>query len=171
MSNPFVGEIRIFAGNFAPSGWAFCDGRLVPIAENDALFNLIGTIYGGDGQVTFGLPDLRGRVPLHAGSGPGLSTLILGEMAGVENVTLTVSQLPQHSHFAGAATRAGELAQPAGAVPAVLGDVAGYGAGANQPMAAAAVQNAGSGQPHDNLPPYICLSFIIALYGIFPPRN
>lgn len=171
MADPFVAEIRIFGGNFAPRGWAFCDGQLLPISQNTALFSLLGTTYGGDGRTTFALPDLRGRSPLHQGQGPGLSSRQLGEPAGVENVTLTQSQIPVHTHAlasggAAVATNPGgnRFGQPASAKI--------YGPATSMvPMSAAAIGSAGQNQAHGNRQPYLVLSFIIALQGIFPPRS
>lgn len=164
---PYIGEIRMFAGNFAPNGWMFCEGQLLPIAENDALFNLIGTTYGGDGQVTFALPDLRGRVPIHQGLGPQ-STRILGEAAGSEAVTLTIQQTPIHNHAVLAASSLGHLAEPEGAVIAAHRDFSVFHSSANTPMAAMLSPSPSGSQPHENQPPYLCVSFIISLFGIFP---
>ena len=173
MGEPFVGEIRMFGGSFAPAGWAMCAGQAMPISENDTLFNLIGTTYGGDGQETFNLPDLQGRVPMHSGQGPGLSqTYQIGEKAGVESVTLTTNQIPIHSH---AFVASGDLApspDPTGnlvAEPVTLnlyfGDVA------NANLNAQAVLPVGGSQPHENLQPYLCITFIISLFGVFPSQN
>lgn len=171
MSDPFIGEIRMFAGNFAPVGWAFCDGQLQSIAENSALFALIGTIYGGDGQTTFALPDLRGRVPISQGSGPGLSLRTMGESVGVESVTLLQNQMPAHSHSQVASTSPASLSSgPAGA-PATPSTNLYAGGNVDAVMAPAAVSSAGGSQPHSNMAPYLALNFIIALYGIFPARN
>jgi microcystin-dependent protein len=168
MSLPYIGEIRLFGGNFAPVGWAFCDGSLLPISEYDALFALIGTTYGGDGQTTFAVPDLRGRVPIHMGGGPGLTTRIIGEMAGAESVTLNTQQIPAHTHALGAA-QSGHLASPANAMPAAPRDYPGFRLpGGITPMAAGAIAPAGGSQPHSNLAPYLCVSFIISLFGVFP---
>ena len=168
MSNPYVGEIRMFGGNFAPQGWAFCDGQLLAIAENDALFALIGTTYGGDGQSTFALPDLRGRIPLHQGQGSSLSPHYLGEHGGAETVTLTTAQLPNHTHRL-ASGFAAMYGDPSGASVADTGTTAIYGTGsANVDMAPAASVPAGGSQPHNNLMPYQCVNFIISLFGIFP---
>jgi microcystin-dependent protein len=171
MSQPYIGEIRIFAGNFPPSGWAFCDGTLLPISENDALFTLIGTTYGGDGQVTFALPDLRGRVPVHQGTGTG-QAYVLGEMTGVEQVTLTQNQIPAHTHPFSAAGDTGTEINPAGNLPGNSVITRPY---LNDPptlsMNAAALAPAGGNQPHDNMQPYLGLNFILALYGIYPPPN
>jgi microcystin-dependent protein len=164
MAQPYVGEIRMFAGNFAPAGWMFCDGTVLPIAENETLFVLIGTTYGGDGETTFALPDLRGRVPVHQGNG-----FIVAETGGAEEVALTVQQIPSHSHAVAAAAGRADTRSPRGAVPAVLRRDATYGAAV--PLAAMspdAVQAAGGSQPHDNMQPYLCVSFIISLFGIYP---
>lgn len=161
----FLGEIRLFAGNFAPMGWAFCDGSLLSISQNTALFSLIGTTYGGDGISTFGLPDLRSRVPIHAG--PGYP---LGQSGGVEAVTLTTAQLPAHTHLPRVSSAAGTQTSPAGNV---------WASGSGFPYAApsvapnvtldpAAVQPSGGGQPHDNMVPFLAINFIIAMNGIFP---
>jgi microcystin-dependent protein len=168
MSNPFIGEIRLFAGNFEPQGWAFCNGQLLPISENDALFNLIGTTYGGDGQTTFALPDLRGRVPVHQGTG-----FILGQAAGVEEVTLTVSQTPAHSHPVIASTN---NATTANAQTNVLAQTPSYtpyisGFTPNTALNAASVDPNGGSQPHTNFQPYLCVDFIISLFGVFPPQS
>jgi microcystin-dependent protein len=171
MSDPYVGDIRIFGGNFAPLGWAFCDGSLLQISENEVLFQLIGTTYGGDGQETFGLPDLRGRVPIHMGQGAGLSNRILGEVGGVESVTLTTQQIPSHNHGVGAASGATGTT-PAGAVPGAVTAGARYFAGSPSdtvPMANSGA--AGGSQPHDNMAPFLCVSFIISLFGVFPSQT
>ncbi|MEP7075406.1 MAG: tail fiber protein [Acidobacteriota bacterium] len=169
MGDPFIGEIRIFAGNFAPANWAFCDGSLQAISQNDTLFALIGTTYGGDGQETFALPDLRGRLPIHAGQGPGLSNYVLGQFAGNENVTLNSNQMPQHTHIAGANSGTGTLGSPAGAVWAAAGATI-YNTTPNTPMNATATTSAGGNQPHDNMHPYLVITFIISLFGIFPSQ-
>ena len=169
MSNPFIGEIRMFGGNFAPAGWAFCSGQLMPISENDALFTLIGTTYGGDGQETFALPDLQGRFPMHAGQGPGLSqNYQLGEKAGVESVTISVNQLPSHSHLLQGSNTTASTQLPGG-------NVAAQGAGqiytsASSPIAInpQSITPTGGSQPHENIQPYLTLSFILSLFGIFP---
>jgi microcystin-dependent protein len=173
MSTPYVGEIRMFGGNFAPAGWAFCDGSLLAISENDTLFTLIGTTYGGDGQQTFGLPDLRGRLPIHMGTGAGLSSRVIGQNGGTESVTLTVNQLPGHAHaFLGSANSASALS-PAGAVAASPTNIDLYRPGStpDQVMASNAIGPVGGSQPHDNLQPFLCISFIISLYGVFPTQN
>jgi microcystin-dependent protein len=166
MAQPYVGEIRIFAGNFAPAGWMFCDGAILPIAENETLFNLLGTTYGGDGQETFALPDLRGRIPLHQGNG-----FILAETGGAEAITLTVSQIPAHTHPFLASADLGSSPDPVGAVTAqsrtagvdfYLEDVPTVN------MAPTAIGPVGGSQPHTNLQPYLGLNFIISLFGIYP---
>jgi microcystin-dependent protein len=174
MSDPFVGEIRMFAGNFAPRGWAFCDGQLLAISQNDALFSLLGTTYGGDGRTTFGLPDLRGRVPIHAGQGPGLSDRRLGQQAGSESVTLTETTLPPHDHPLLASTASADAADPGGRVTAAVTDQNLYGDGLlSETLNPGAVTPAGAAepQPHDNVMPYLCVHFIIALFGIYPSRH
>lgn len=175
MSEPFVGEIRMFAGNFAPVGWSFCDGQLLAVSSNDALFSLLGTIYGGDGRTTFGLPDLRGRLPIHAGTGPGLSARKLGAKVGTEKVTLTVNELPSHTHQFKAVTEAGSATAPTSntVAPVAAGNLYMTPAG-GQPsvnLNAAALKQTGGGQSHTNLMPALCVNFIIALFGIYPSRN
>lgn len=172
MSEPFVGEVKMFAGNFAPAGWALCGGQLLAIAENVALFSLLGTTYGGDGQNTFGLPDLRGRIPLHQGGGPGLSNRAMGQSGGAETETLTTNQIPSHTHPAACNTGAGTSAQsPVGAV------WRNYDQNQYSTAAPAAAMNAGTmlptggSQPHENRMPYLAVTFIIALFGIYPSRN
>lgn len=164
MAQPYVGEIRMFAGNFAPAGWMFCEGQLLPISENETLFQLIGTTYGGDGESTFALPDLRGRVPIHQGNG-----FILAETGGVEEITLTVNQIPVHSHPLLASTGAAGDSNPAGKVPGQSASIDMYiedVTGTN--LAANAITAAGGSQPHTNFQPYLCIDFIISLFGIFP---
>jgi microcystin-dependent protein len=167
MAQPYVGEIRMFAGNFAPAGWMFCEGQLLPISEYETLFNLIGTTYGGDGQSTFALPDLRGRVPLHFGNG-----FTLAETGGVETVTLTVSQIPAHSHpLLGTTTTATQQ----NVNPNVFAQASLFSGYVNinptAPMAPAAVGSVGGSQPHNNFQPYLCVDFIISLFGIFPSQT
>jgi len=173
VGQPFVGEIRMFGGNFAPSGWAFCQGQLMPISENDTLFNLIGTTYGGDGQETFGIPDLQGRLPVHAGQGPGLSqNYQIGEKAGVESVTLTTNQIPVHTHPFMASTAVANSNSPTNQVIAQSTQRAAYfEASTTTNLAASAVSPAGGSQPHDNFQPYLCISFIISLFGVYPTQN
>jgi microcystin-dependent protein len=164
MAQPYVGEIRMFAGNFAPAGWQFCEGQLLPISENETLFQLIGTTYGGDGESTFALPDLRGRIPIHQGNG-----FILAETGGAEEVTLTVSQIPAHSHALLASAVNGNQVNPSNATLASSTVVQLYAVeSANAPMAPNAVGPVGGSQPHTNFQPYLCVNFIISLFGIFP---
>jgi microcystin-dependent protein len=172
MSSPFVGEIRMFGGNFPPKGWAFCSGQVLAISQNTALFSLLGTFYGGNGVTTFALPDLRGRVPINWGQGRGLSNHPLGQIGGEENWTLTTPQMPAHHHEFVSAANPG-LDSP---LNSVLGSptsgVELYAvSGPNGTMNAAANAAVGGGQPHPNVMPYLCTSFIIALQGIFPARN
>ena len=169
---PFVGEIRLFAGNFAPVGWAFCDGSPLSIAENEVLFNLIGTTYGGDGVQTFALPDLRGRVPIHQGQGPGLSPRVLGAMGGEENVTLTPGQMPSHNHVINATAAAASAAQGvAGSLTAMAATTQFYGSTpGGGTMAPQALQPTGGGQAHNNMAPFVGLNFIISLFGVFPSQ-
>ncbi len=172
MSEPFVGEIRMFAGNFAPRGWAFCDGQLLAVSQNDALFSLLGTIYGGDGRTTFSLPDLRGRLPIHAGAGPGLSNRRLGSKNGVESVTLTRNQLPAHTHDFKGSTVAGDQSSPGGNLLAGrVGDATYQEDATSVAMATASVTSAGGDRSHTNLMPFLCIHFIIALFGIYPSRT
>ncbi len=172
MSEPFVGEVRMFAGNFAPRGWAFCDGQLLAVSQNDALFSLLGTIYGGDGRTTFGLPDLRGRIPIHAGSGPGLSPRRLGAKGGAENVTLTVNQLPSHTHDMQAIGQNANTPNASGNLLAQTPTVDLYITETPvQGMASTAVTNTGGSRSHTNLMPFLCINYIIALFGIYPSRQ
>ena len=167
MSSPFIGEIRMFGGNFAPAGWAFCNGALIPISENDALFNLIGTTYGGDGQSTFALPNLQSRVPIHVG--PGFAQ---GQTGGTETVTLTVNQIPSHSHVPQAQSAAGTAASPSNAVWA--NSSLGQFDNANppdSPMDPGALAPSGGSQPHDNMVPFLAVNFILSLFGIFPSQT
>lgn len=164
MAQPFVGELRMFAGNFAPAGWMFCEGQLLPISEYETLFTLIGTTYGGDGESTFAIPDLRGRIPIHNGNG-----FVLAETGGVEEVTLTVNQIPSHTHTVVASTAVANQSSPANNVLAqstaadlYIEDTA------TAALAASAVTAAGGSQPHTNFQPYLCVDFIISLFGIFP---
>jgi len=164
MSTPYVGEIRMFAGNFAPAGWAFCEGQLLPISEYDTLFTLIGTTYGGDGEETFALPNLSGRIPIHQGNG-----FIIGESGGAETVTLNVNQIPPHTHPVAASTNVATVTDPGGNVSAQTGTFDGYQTtGGGAAMAATAISSVGGSQPHTNFQPYLCINFIISLYGIFP---
>ncbi len=168
MSSPYIGEIRMFAGNFAPVGWAFCQGQLIPISENETLFNLIGTTYGGDGQQTFALPNLASRVPVHMGSA-GFGTFTLGQAGGEEIVTLTINQIPAHSHVP-LANSAGSGTSPQGAVWAGSTDLSQFAPPAqiNGQMNSQAIGAAGGSQPHDNMIPFLAVNFIISLFGIYP---
>ena len=166
MSSPFIGEIRMFAGNFAPVGWAFCDGTVMPISQNDALFNLIGTTYGGDGQTTFALPNLQSRVPVHVG--PGFT---LGQTGGAETVTLTTSQITAHSHVPQANSAPGTQAGPSGGAWAqsTLDQFSSSSPSLN--MNPAALGSSGGSQPHDNMVPFLVINFILSLFGIFPSQT
>lgn len=157
---PYIGEIQIFAGNFAPLGWAFCNGQLLSIAEYSTLFTLIGTTYGGDGQTTFALPDLRGRIPIHMGQGPGLSNRTIGEMSGMESVTLNINQMPAHSHLMATGTVRGTGTQGAGLTSGTQLST----------LTSPTTTSVGGSQPHENMPPYLCISYIIALEGIYPAQ-
>ena len=171
MSEPFLAEIRIFPYNFAPRGWAFCQGQLLPISQNTALFSLIGTTYGGNGVTTFGLPDLRGRVAVHVGQGPGLSNYDLGQQAGTETVTLTTGQLAPHAHPAKCLNANGNQYQPNDGVWAVdAGQSPQYGTTKASAMAPNIIGPSGQGQPHSNIQPYLTVNYCIAMQGIFPPR-
>ena len=165
MAQPYVGEIRMFAGNFAPAGWMFCEGQLLPISENETLFQLIGTTYGGDGQSTFALPDLRGRIPIHQGNG-----FILAETGGAEEITLTVSQIPAHSHPLLASLNVADDGNPGNKVlgESRPGTNSFYEDITTNNMAATAISAVGGSQPHTNFQPYLCVDFIISLFGIFP---
>jgi microcystin-dependent protein len=173
MAQPYIGEIRMFAGNFPPNGWMFCDGAPLAISENDALFQLIGTTYGGDGQETFNLPDLRGRVPIHMGTGPDGTTYQIGEMAGVESVTLSTQQIPSHTHAWVASQNVGDQISPAGNVTAqTTGGIEIYIEDfPAQNMNSQVVQPQGGSQPHENMQPYLGINFIISLFGIFPSQT
>ncbi len=175
MSEPFVGEIRMFAGNFAPRGWAFCDGQLLPVSQNTALFSLIGTTYGGDGRTTTALPNMQGRAPMHPGRGPGLTSRRLGEKVGAETVTLSEAQIPSHTHTAradsssaaaGAPTNTSALARTGGGLDAYRTDTT-----VNVDMASATLSTTGGSQAHTNLQPFLAISFIIALVGLYPSRG
>ena len=166
MAQPYIGEIRMFGGNFAPVGWMFCEGQLLPISENEALFNLIGTTYGGDGQSTFALPDLRGRLPIHQGAG-----VVLAESGGAEQVTLTVSQIPAHTHALTASTGPGNANTPGGNVTAESAAVQIYYADQPTVTMGQAISPVGGSQPHSNFQPYLCINFVISLFGIFPTQN
>ena len=173
MSEPFIGEIKMFAGNFAPRGWALCDGQLLSIAQNNALFALLGTTYGGDGRTTFGLPDMRGRIPVHPGSGPGLTTRRQGEKSGAETHTLTMNEISNHTHNVQAINKPGDSGNPenrlwasSSGAPLSYSD-----ANPGDEMSPDAIVAVGGGQQHNNMMPTLCVNFIIALFGIFPSRN
>lgn len=180
MSQPYVGQILMFGGNFAPAGWMMCQGQTLPISENEVLFQLIGTTYGGDGEETFQLPAMGGRVPIHQGTGSGLSTYIIGQSGGTESVTLTTQQIPQHNHqmLVSSGTGGGNSNKPNN--QAILADQSGqvpgngalfvFGApgGAQQQMAGSSIQGGGGSQPHENVQPYLAVTYIISLFGVFP---
>ena len=167
MSQPFIGEIRMFGGNFAPAGWAFCEGQLIPISENDALFTLIGTTYGGDGQETFALPDLRGRLPIHQGNG-----FVLGQNGGVETVTLSIQQIPSHNHAMVASKDQADQITGGNGIVATPPSLSMYfTAPPDTALNPNTMLPVGGSQPHDNFQPYLCIDFIISLFGIFPPQS
>ena len=171
-SEPFIGELMLTGSNFCPQGWTMAAGQILPIAQNTALFSLLGTYYGGNGVTTFALPDLRGRTAIGIGQGPGLTDRTIGEMGGTETVTLTQQEMPAHTHAANASTLAGNTANPAGALPARTLRTLLYrgGAPADTTMAPDAIGYAGGNQPHANMPPYVAMTWCIALQGIFPSR-
>lgn len=174
MSEPFVGEIRMFAGNFAPRGWAYCDGQLLAVSQNDALFSLLGTIYGGDGRTTFGLPDLRGRIPIHWGSGPDLTPRTLGAKSGAEKHTLAPNQLPAHNHAVDAANQGGNnLGENPNKFAASQHKKAYHNSNPNPniSLAGSSLKNKGGSQQHENVMPFQCINYIIALFGTYPSRN
>ena len=174
MSDPFLAEIRIFAGNFAPRGWAFCNGQILPIAQNTAIFSIIGTIYGGDGTSTMALPNLQGRSPMHHGHGPGLSARRIGQKLGAETVSITESQIPAHSHTARGVTTAGESGAPSNidSLGRSAGTFAYHTDSSNLiDMSSQTLSTNGGGQAHTNTQPYLTLNFIIALMGIYPSRG
>lgn len=170
MSEPFIAEIRIFAGNFAPRGWAFCEGQLLPIAQNTALFSLIGTTYGGDGRTTTALPNLAGRAPMHPGRGPGLTDRRLGQRGGTETVTLSEAQMPNHRHTLGGASEVANRRTPVNNFLAVGNSMYGDSSAALTP-AGAPLPSAGGSQAHNNMQPFLAMNFIIALVGLFPSRS
>lgn len=174
MSEPFLAEVRIFAGNFAPRGWAFCNGQLLPIAQNTALFSLIGVTYGGDGRSTTALPNLQGRAPMHPGRGPGLTARRLGERGGAETITLTEAQMASHPHSLRAYSRAGDLADPVGRSLARSAGGNAYQQNSSQNLVAMnpqALSPTGGNQPHNNMQPYLVMNYIIALVGLYPTRS
>ena len=179
--DPFIGEIKMFGGNFAPSGWALCNGQLLPISQNQALFSILGTTFGGNGSSTFGLPNLQGQVPAHWGSAPGGTIYVIGETGGSENVTLLPTQIPAHNHLMGVSNVAGDISSPVSAIPAMVNtgsaktpvtNALGYtNTAPNGTMPAATVSMTGGNQPHSNMQPFLCVTFIIALVGVFPSRS
>ena len=174
MSDPYLGELRLFPYTFAPRSWAFCQGQILSIAQNTALFSLLGTTYGGNGQTTFALPDLRGRFPMSSGQGPGLPNYTLGQVAGQPSVTLSPNEMPAHAHATGVnAASAATTKNPNNAIPAFTAAGSSYGTAADLTMSPSMVNVgiAGGSQPHDNMPPYLTLNWCIALEGIFPSRN
>lgn len=171
MSEPFIGEIRVFSGDFAPRNWALCDGRLLPINQNQALFSILGTTYGGNGVTNFALPDLRGRLPMHAGQGPGLSSYALGQKLGNSTETLLATQLPSHAHALNTRGAASTGTPGAGVGPGATATARVYGTGASSVSMVQSTGQTGGAQPHENRQPYLGLSFIIALFGIFPDPN
>ncbi len=177
MADPYIGEIRMFAGNYAPMGWALCDGQILQIQQYTALFAILGTTYGGNGQTTFGLPDLRGRAPIHMGTGSGLTPRRIGENGGTEKVTMTTAQMPAHNHMVNANASETGSNNPSGAVPGLAMDgtsenpVNVYSGAGSATMSPQMIAPAGQGQPHDNMQPFLCMTFIIALEGEVPPRS
>jgi microcystin-dependent protein len=174
MAQPYVGEIRMFAGNFAPNGWMFCEGQTLPISENDVLFQLIGTTYGGDGEETFNLPNLASRVPIHMGTGPDGTTYQLGEMAGVEEVTLTTQQIPNHTHALLASSDLATLTTVSGNVLSTPQSATVFPYGTDAPpfaLSASSIGPVGGSQPHENTQPFLCINFIISLFGVFPSQT
>lgn len=170
----YLGQVQAFAFNFAPIGWAKCEGQLLPISQNQALFSLLGTTYGGDGRSTFALPDLRGRVPLNQGQGPGLSNYLIGQSSGSETVTLTVSQMPAHNHLVTCSTNVGNVGSPANAIPGaenVAGADIWSNAAPNATMNPQMIGASGGSQPHNNMQPYLAINWCIAMQGIFPARS
>ena len=174
MSEPFIGEIQMFSGIFRPRSWSLCDGQLLNVSQNAALFSLFGTVYGGDGRTTFGLPDLRGRVPVHRGPGPGLSDRRIGQKGGQEDVTLVANQIPAHKHELQANTGAGTDSSPTGNVPAqsTIGVYKANPAPASiRTLKSESISRVGGSQRHTNMAPFQCVNFIVALYGIYPSRS
>lgn len=172
MSEPFVAEIRIFAGNFAPRGWAFCNGQLLPISQNTALFSLIGTTYGGDGRTTTALPDLQGRAPMHPGRGPGLTSRRLGEKSGAETATLSAAQMPNHKHLAKASSDLSKEQKPGGNIWSKTQDQDAYRSTSSYTnLSSQSIEQIGGGQAHNNMQPYLAINYIIALTGLYPSRS
>jgi microcystin-dependent protein len=172
MGQPYIGEIRMFAGNFAPVGWEFCNGQIIPISENEALFTLIGTTYGGDGEETFALPDLQSRIPLHMGTGPDGITRSLAEMSGTEQETLTTQTIPVHTHPFVASQNTAQNSNPTGQVVGQSAAVFMYiEDAASSPLSPQAISPVGGSQPHENVQPFLCINYIISLFGIFPSQS
>ena len=171
MSETFIGEIRMFAGNFAPHTWAFCDNGIIPAGSNEALFSLLGSRYGGDGRTTFALPDMRGRLPMHQGTGPGLTPRVIGQRTGVETVTLTAADMPNHTHRLEASGNSADSTEPQGRVMGSGQQAFDTDHTSLVAMSPSQVSDAGGSQPHSNMMPFLCVSFIIALKGTYPPRN
>jgi microcystin-dependent protein len=172
MAQPYVGEIRMFAGNFAPNGWMFCEGQTLPISENEVLFQLIGTTYGGDGDETFNLPNLASRVPMHMGTGPDGTTYQIGEMAGTEQETLSIQQIPNHTHPMIVSTDPANTLNVGGNIIGTpLTATPFYESPPGTPLQASVIQPAGGSQPHENCQPFLCINFIISLFGIFPSQT
>jgi microcystin-dependent protein len=173
MGQPYVGEIRMFAGNFAPNGWMFCEGQTLPISENEVLFQLIGTTYGGDGEETFNLPNLASRVPIHMGTGPDGTTYQIGEMAGTEQETLSTQQIPIHSHVLTGSAATGTEAPPTGALLATSTTLQPYAqvSPSDASFSANSITPVGGSQPHENTQPFLCINFIISLFGVFPSQT
>lgn len=173
MADPFIGEIKLVPYNFAPRNWAFCQGQILSIAQNTALFSLLGTTYGGNGQTTFALPNLQGRVPISEGQGPGLSSYDQGQTGGEDRITLTINQLPAHNHGIRVSSSAATSVDPLATYPAVATGSVGnaYGSSESGTMHPNELQSVGGNQPHSNMQPYLVLNYIIALQGVFPPRN
>jgi microcystin-dependent protein len=171
MSNPYVGEIRMFGGNFAPAGWSTCDGQIMAITENETLFNLIGTTYGGDGQSTFALPNLNGRFPLHVGTDSTGNSYYIGQYAGASAVTLTTTQIPAHNHTVLGQTAPGNLTAPQGVLAASSEGQYAPAAGVATLLNSTPLDNQGGGQPHENMPPFLAVTYIISLFGIYPSQN
>jgi microcystin-dependent protein len=170
MSTPYIGEIRMFGGNFAPIDWAFCNGQLIAISQNPTLFNLIGTIYGGDGAQTFALPNLQSRIPVHMGSGPGLATYVIGEQTGVEQVTLITNQMPAHNHLFSVNTATASSTNPTNNLVATPTN-ASFTSAYDVTMATSMITLSGGNQPHSNIQPILAVSFIIAQFGVYPSQN
>lgn len=171
MINPFLGTVNLFAGNFAPRGWAIASGQILPIAQNTALFALLGTTYGGNGQTTFALPDLRGRAPIHFGQGPGLPNIDIGEVSGTETVSLIASEMPSHNHTMNVSSAKGNTVNPNNNYLAATPAFIQYSSGPANTTTAAITNFSGNGQPHNNMQPYIVMNYCVALEGLFPSRN